>query len=128
HERALEVPGRVLALLPADRAFERKLCQLRPHLGRHERHVAVAREQPFDLLQPDLAAADDHALAAAQLQAGDVERRLEHVAHAGLVADPAAELTDALLPGIGCSWHGIYRVEITRWAASGKLRLTDSRR
>ena len=40
-----------------------------------------------------------------QPQAGDVERHREHVAHAGLVADAAAELADALLAGVclgGC--------------------------
>ena len=38
----------------------------------------VAGQQALDLLQADVAAADDHAAAAGQLQAGDVERRLEH--------------------------------------------------
>ena len=80
----------------------RELAQLgAPRLGRDERHVAVAGQQALDLLEADLAAADDQAAAPAQLQAGDVEGRLEHVAHAGLVADPAAELADALLAGVG---------------------------
>ena len=63
--------------------------------------VAVAGEQALDLLEPDLAAADDDAAAPGQLQAGDVERRVEHVAHARLVADPAAVLADAFLAGVG---------------------------
>src|SRR3954447_23199947 len=117
HEGALEVRRHVLALLPADRALERELGQLGPRLRRHQRHVAIAGEQPLDLLQADLAAADDQALAIAQLEARDVEGRVEHVAHAGLVADPAAELADAFLPGIGCCRHGDYRVEIAHGPA-----------
>ena len=46
----------------------------------------------------------------AQLQARDVERRVEHVAHAGLVADPAPELADAFLPGVGGGRHRPHRV------------------
>src|SRR5262249_16555815 len=57
------------------------------------------------LLQAELAAADDQRLAAPQLQARDVEGRVQHVAHAGLVADPALELADALLPLIGGGRH-----------------------
>jgi hypothetical protein len=74
-------------------------------LGGDEDDVAVAGEQALDLLQADLPAADDEAPPAPQAQAGDVERGVEHVPHAGLVADPAAELADALLTGIGLCWH-----------------------
>ena len=35
----------------------------------------------------------------------DPEASLEHVADAGLIADPAAELADAFLTGIGLCWH-----------------------
>ncbi len=79
--------------------------QLGLGLGRHEHDLAVAGEQALDLLEADLAAADHQAPPAPQPQAGDVERGVEHVPHAGLVADPATELADALLTGIGLSWH-----------------------
>ena len=84
--------------------------ELRPGLRRDQHDAAVAGEQALDLLEPDLPAADDDAAAAGQLEAGDVERRVEHVAHAGLVADPAAELADAFFAGIGLSWHVAYTV------------------
>ena len=62
HEDALEVArAGVLALLPADRALARVLGAARPALGRDQRHVAVAGEQPLDLLQADVPAADHHA-------------------------------------------------------------------
>ena len=105
-ERALEVAhAGVLAPLPGDRALARQLLELGHRGRRDERHVAVAGEQPLDLLEADLPAADDEAAPALQLQARDVERRVEHVPHAGLVADPAAELADALLPGVGGGRH-----------------------
>ena len=59
----------------------------------------------IDLLEPDVAAADHQALATAESQAGDVERRLEHAAHAGLIADPPAVLADALLAGVAQGGH-----------------------
>ena len=59
-----------------------QLAQRRVRVGRDQRHVGVAGQQPLDLLQADVAAAHDQAPAALQPQAGDVERRLEHVAHA----------------------------------------------
>ena len=74
-------------------------------LGRDQRHVGVAREQALDLLEPHVAAADDQAATALEPQAGDVERRLEHVLHAGLIADPLAELADALLAAVGLGGH-----------------------
>ena len=80
--------------------------QPRAGIGGDQRHVAVAGQQALGLLQPDLAAADDHAAPALELQAGDVERRLQHVAHAGLVADPAAVLANALFTCIGLGRHG----------------------
>src|SRR5207247_5579507 len=100
-ERALEVVRPVLAPLPADRALAGELLELGHGLRRDERDVAVTGEQPLDLLQADLAPADDYAPAPLQPQAGDVEGSVEHVAHAALVADPATEMADALLPGLG---------------------------
>src|SRR3712207_7799649 len=58
-------------------------------LFRSQHDAAVAGQQALHLLQPDLAAADDQAAPARELEAGDVERRLQHALHAGLVADPA---------------------------------------
>ena len=51
----------VLAPLPGDRALGGERLELGAGLGRDERHVAVAGEQALDLLQADLAAADDQA-------------------------------------------------------------------
>ncbi len=107
HERALEVRrARVLAPLPADRALARVLLQRRRGLGRDQRDLAVAGEQPLDLLQADLAAADHQAAPAGELQAGDVEGGVEHPLHAALVADPPAQLADALLASVGLGGHG----------------------
>ena len=64
-----------------------------------------SREEALHLVEADLAAADDEAPPAPQPQAGDVERGVEHVPHAGLIADPATELADALLTGVGLCWH-----------------------
>src|SRR6202020_2471789 len=41
----------------------------------------------------------------AELQAGDVERRVEHPLYAALVADSPAQLADALLTCIGLGGH-----------------------
>ena len=98
-------PAGVLAALPPDRALERQLDELRMGLGGDQRHVGVAREQALDLLEPDVAAADDHAAPAGQPQARDVERRLQHPLHARLVARALAELADALLAGVGLGRH-----------------------
>ena len=65
----------------------------------------VAGEQALDLLEADLAAADDQAAPSAELQAGDVEGRVEHPLHAALVADSPAQLADALLACIGLGGH-----------------------
>ena len=105
----LEVLRRVLAPLPLDRALGGERLQRLDRLRGDQHDLAVAGEQALDLLQPDVAAADDDAAPPGQLQAGDVERRVEHVAHAGLVADPAAELADALLAGVGLGWHAFQR-------------------
>src|SRR3712207_7572503 len=51
--------------------------------------------------------ADDHATAVRQLEARDVERRLEHALNAGLIADPALELTDAFFACVGLCRHDI---------------------
>src|SRR5207248_3978737 len=81
--------------------FERRLDR-----GGDQRYVAVTGEQPLDLLQADLAAAHDHAAPAGQLQAGDVEGRVEHPLDAALIADPPAQLTDALLACVSLCGHG----------------------
>ena len=67
--------------------------------------------RPSTFSSPIVTAADDDAAAAGELQAGDVERRLQHALHAGLIADPAPELTDAFLACIGLSWHPAYTVQ-----------------
>ena len=74
-------------------------------LRRDQRDVAVADQQPLDLLQADVAATDDHAAPAAEPQAGDVKRRLKHPLHAGLIADPLAQLAHAFLAFIGLGRH-----------------------
>ena len=102
--------GLVLAADPLDRALGGERLQLGHRVGRDEHDAAVAGEQALDLLEPDLAAADDEAAPPGQLQAGDVERRLEHPLHAGLVAEPAAELADALLALIRGGRHSISTV------------------
>ena len=84
--------------------------QLGHRVGRDEHDAAVAGEQALDLLEPDLAAADDEAAPPGQLEAGDVERGLEHPLDAGLVAQPAAELADALLALIRGGRHAISTV------------------
>jgi hypothetical protein len=67
--------------------------------------VAVAEEQSLDLLEADVASADHQAAAPLELQARHIERGLQHVPHAGLVADPALELADALLALEGLCRH-----------------------
>jgi hypothetical protein len=74
-------------------------------LGGEQGDRTAAGEQALNLLQADVATADDQAFAPGQFQAGDVEGRLQHVPHAGLIADPFTELADALLTGIGLGWH-----------------------
>ena len=95
---------RIHSIEPSDA----KLAQLGLGLGRDQDDAAVAGQQALDLLQADLAAAHDDAAPARELQARDVERRVEHVAHAGLVTDPAPVLADALFPCIGLSRHVDY--------------------
>src|SRR5918992_1502751 len=74
-------------------------------VGGDQRDVAVAGEQPLDLLEPDVPAAHDEAAPPAEPQAGDVEGRVEHALDAGLVADSLAELADAFLAGVGLGGH-----------------------
>jgi hypothetical protein len=107
HERALEILGPVLATLPADGALGGKITERLDRLGRHQRDVAVAGQQPLDLLEAHIAAAHHQAPAAAEPQACDVEGGLEHALHAALVADPLPEMADAFLAGIGLSGHGV---------------------
>ena len=104
-ELALEVGGLELAPLPGDRALGGELAQLVDRVRGDQGDLAVAREQALDLLEPDLAAADDQAVAAAEPQAGDVERRLQHPADAALIADPPLVLADAFLARIGLGRH-----------------------
>ena len=103
--RVFEDAVGVLALVPANRSLERQLHELGVGVGGDQRHVGVAREQALDLLQPDVAAAHYHAAPAAQAQARNVERRLEHALNAGLIADPPAELADTFLAGVGLGRH-----------------------
>src|SRR4051794_28217422 len=105
HERRLEILCPVLAPDPGDRALGRELLQLRDGVRGDEHHAAVGRQQALDLLQADLAPADHHAAPAGEPQARDVERGLEHALHARLIADPLAELADALLAGVGLGGH-----------------------
>ena len=120
---AMKAPSRsagagVRAPLPADRALARVLRAAPASASRRDqRHLAVAGEQPLDLLEADLAAADDHAAPAGQLQAGDVEGRVEHPLHAALVADPPAQLADALLACISLGGHRADRVAVSAQAA-----------
>mgnify|MGYP006201109789 CR=1 FL=1 len=65
--------------------------------ARDEGDVAVAGKHPLDLLETDLAAADDQAVTPLEAQARDIERRFEHAAHTALIADTAVVLTDAFL-------------------------------
>ena len=107
HQAALEVGAPVLAALPADRALGRVLGQLGDRVGRDQGDVGAARQQALDLLQPHLAAADDEAAAPLEQQAGDVQRSVEQPPHAGLVADPLAELAHAFLALVGLCRHGL---------------------
>ena len=91
--------------LPRDRPLGGEPLELRVRRRRDERDRGAAGEQALDLLEADLAAADDQAAAARQAQARDVERHREHVAHARLVADAATVLADAFLAGIGLGGH-----------------------
>ena len=68
-------------------------------------HLGVAGQKALDLLEADVARADDQAAAAGQLQAGDVKRRLEHVGDAALVAQLEPVLAHARLTAIGLSGH-----------------------
>jgi len=73
--------------------------------GRDQCHIGPASEQTLHLLEPHLTTAHDQTPPAAEPQAGDVERRLEHALHARLVADPLAELTHAFLAAVGLGRH-----------------------
>src|SRR5207244_3366883 len=95
-EAPVEVGVAELAALPTDRALLGVGLERRHGDRGYKRHVAATGEQALDLLEPDLAAADDEAAAARQPQAGDVERSLEEAGDAGLVADPLPELAHAL--------------------------------
>ena len=64
-EAALEVGGVELAPLPGDRALGGEPLDLGVRrLGRDDDHVAAAGEQALDLLERDVAGADDQAAAA----------------------------------------------------------------
>ena len=112
HEGALEVLGAgVRAPLPRDRALGGQLLRAAgPASGEISVTSPSQASRPSTFSRPISPAADDQAPPPRELQARDVERRVEHVAHAGLVADPAAELADALLPGVGGGRHRPHRV------------------
>src|SRR5205823_4127890 len=50
-----------VSLLAANRSLAGQLDQGRMRLGRDQRHVGVAGQQPLNLLEADVAAADHHA-------------------------------------------------------------------
>jgi len=91
----------VLPLLPADRALTGVGGEGLLGLRCDQRDLAVAGEQPLDLLKSDLSASDHQAAPARELQAGDVEGGIQHPLNAALVADSPAQLTDALLACVG---------------------------
>ena len=108
---AMNLPSRsrrlIWALFPGDRALGRKRLQPGVGVGRDERYIAVTGEHALDLFEADVAAADDEAVAPFQAQAGDVKGRLEHAAHAALIADTPAVLADAFLARVLLRWHCI---------------------
>src|SRR5829696_7393266 len=75
-------------------------------VGGDQRDLGVAEEKSLDLLEAHVATPDHEAAAALELDRSHVEGGIEHVAHAALVADPAAELADALLALEGLGGHG----------------------
>src|SRR5204863_4079417 len=81
--------------------------------------------QALDLLQAHLAAADHYAAPARQLQAGDVEGRLQHALRAAVVTDSPAQLAYALLAGVGLGGHA-HRV--VRGSARAPTRTDFARR
>ncbi len=100
-----EIAGLVFAALPDDRPLGGQVAERLDGVRRHERYVAAAGEQALDLLESDVAAADHQAAASFEPQARDVEGRVEHALNAALIADPPAELADALLAGVGLCGH-----------------------
>ena len=58
-------PGSILAPLPGDRALGGERLERRMGLGGDERDLGIAGQQPLDLLQADVTAADDEATTAA---------------------------------------------------------------
>ena len=68
--------------------------------GRDHVDAGVAGEQALDLLQADVPGAHDQAPAAGQLEARDVEGRVQHVGDAALVAPCQPVLADARLAGV----------------------------
>ena len=105
-EVALEVARRERPLGPLEVAGRREGPDVVARLRSDHVDVGVAGQEALGLLEPDVARADDQAAAAGQLQAGDVERRVEHVGDAALVAQLEPVLAHARLPSVGLSGHG----------------------
>ena len=61
--------SRNVAPVPGDRALLREAGELGNRLGRDQLDLAVAEQQALDLLQPDVAPADDQAAPPLELQA-----------------------------------------------------------
>ena len=75
-EVALEIARRERPLRPLDVAGGGQRLTPSHASGAITCTLGVAGQQPLDLLEPDVARADDQAPAPGQLQAGDVERRV----------------------------------------------------
>ena len=78
--------------------------------GATSRTVASQASRPSTFSRPISPPPTTRQRRPGELQAGDVERGVEHPLHAGLVADPLAELADAVLSGVGLSGHEPARV------------------
>src|SRR5213078_4304502 len=104
-EVALQVARREPPLGPLDVAR----CGQRPdrltRLWSDHVRRRVAGKQALDLLQPHVAPTDHEAPPTRQLETRDVERRIQHVRDAALVAQLEPVLADARLPSIGLSGH-----------------------
>ena len=106
-EGALEVGGAVLAPLPARSSPPpRRPASSAIASGATRVTAAPQASRPSTFSSPISPPPTTRQRRPVELQAGDVEGRLEHAAHARLVADPLAELADAVLAGVGLGGHG----------------------
>ena len=104
-KRPSRSPGSNRRCVKLDVAGRGERAHLGARLGGDHVDVRVAGEQALDLLEADVSGPDDQAPAPGQLEAGDVERRLEHVGDAALIASLQPVLADARLAGVGLRWH-----------------------